>query len=680
MLAYINKAEIMEWLQLAALSGLVQLTIIANKLAPFCGLLAGISAVKAYQHFNDEKQGWTQFWAANLVTGLVLGPVAYFWLEDMTRWFGFDGGTLPTWQLYFHAAGIPAGIALVFAWGRYLAPRIEHLKAKATRRNAAERNRRTDVREIRRHLPDASTAFDPLRYMDASKGVFFGLNEAGVPQYVSVELWRRSHVQIIGTTGTGKGVASAVLLSQSLRDGEAVVVMDPKDDEWAPHVLRAECERQGVPFRLVDLRAESPQIDLIDGATPDQLEELLVAGFALSEKGDAADFYRIADRQTARLAGQILGEEGDESWTILDIANHPAIRKAKEAAPGFVGKIDELARVTAISGAFERHLSTTVADGGCLYVIGSMRNERVRIAQRMLLVRLLQLVETRDRVKSKPRTVCCFLDELKYHLSRPALEGLGAARDKGLHLILAHQSLADLHDCPADLDGDAVVGAVVENCGLRIAYRLKDPETAKWLGAMSGNILVDDESRKIERNLGLSELIDSERTVRQAERFLIDVNMLLNLPAGVAAIYGEDLPFFAHICPLKIVKRPLETVADERAKRATSVTAVPCGAVVPQVEPLPSRSAVRLDCLPSPPWEVDAPAVVIAVALEIDQAKAGPLITIELEAPAVALEIDQPKADPFAAFNLDAPAGAVPAPENTKPVTIRTKEFPHVDF
>jgi type IV secretory pathway TraG/TraD family ATPase VirD4 len=213
--------------------------------------------------------------------------------------------------------------------------------------------------------------------------------------------------------------------------------------------------------------------------------------------------------------------------------------------------------LTAINAPGGLNLADTMRDGGCVYVIGSMRNSRVIMAQRMLFVRLLQLVETRDRVAGPVRPVCVFLDEVKYHLSRPALEGLGAARDKGMHLILAHQSLGDLRDCPADLDAEAVVGAVVENCGLRVAYRVKNPETAEWLAAMSGEILVDDETRRVERNAAGSEVMDHERTVRQATRYLVDVNMLLNLPDRSAVLYGVGLPQFAHICPIQTQKEAL---------------------------------------------------------------------------------------------------------------------------
>ncbi|HIB5368517.1 TPA: MFS transporter, partial [Klebsiella pneumoniae] len=63
--------------------------------------------------------------------------------------------------------------------------------------------------------------------------------------------------------------------------------------------------------------------------------------------------------------------------------------------------------------------------GGCCYIIGSMRNSKIITAQRMILVRLFQLAELRDRVAGNIRPIAIFKDEVKYHLSKPALEGLG---------------------------------------------------------------------------------------------------------------------------------------------------------------------------------------------------------------------------------------------------------------
>ena len=131
---------------------------------------------------------------------------------------------------------------------------------------------------------------------------------------------------------------------------------------------------------------------------------------------------------------------------------------------------------------------------------------------------------------------------------------LGAARDKGVHLVLAHQSLGDLRDCARDMNPDAVVDAVVENCRIKICYQVLNPETAEWLAAMSGQILVDDETRRVEKNLGQAEIVSGERSIRQADRYLVDVNMLLNLPRSSAVVLGDGLAKFVSIRPINTQK------------------------------------------------------------------------------------------------------------------------------
>lgn len=533
----------------------------ANAAAPWAGLVLGW-AVVAWATTDEKREGWRVWWLGVAATAGVIGPLAYFFLPLILEFFTRERIALPSWHLAAHGAGLVAGVIGRMAWMRWVMPTLNRGAHRMTRKSSLERNRRTDVRQIQHHLPQSSKAFQPEKWIaedPRKKGMFIGLNEKKRPVFIPYQTWKSSHVQVIGTTGAGKGVASAVLLAQALRAGEGVFVLDPKNDEWAPHVLRQAAEEAGVPFHLIDLNRDQAQLDLLADLSAAQLEELFNAGFSLAEKGEAADFYRIGDRKAARAAAQLL----DSGFRDLRALGREALSAgdidAKEAK-GFLGKLEELALLPAINAGGGLNLANTVADGGCVYIIGSMRNPRVVMAQRMLFVRLLQIVETRDRVAGPVRPVCVFLDEVKYHLSRPALEGLGAARDKGMHLILAHQSLGDLRDCPADLDPDAVVGAVVENCALRLAYRVRNPETAVWLAEMSGEILVDDEIRKIDRNAGGAELMEYDRTVRQATRYLIDQNMLLNLPDRVAVLYGSGLPQFAHISPITAEKRALEYV------------------------------------------------------------------------------------------------------------------------
>ena len=465
------------------------------------------------------------------------------------------------WQSLISIIGVVGHVYL----RRVISPKLNELEMKLTKKTKLARNERTDVRTVRALLPETET-YEPMDYINLDKGIFIGLNEKKQPQYIPIKDWQSQHADIIGTTGAGKGVASAILLAQSIMAGEGVFVGDPKYDEWAPHLFRQVCEDAGKPFYLIDLNKPEYQLNLLADITPDQLEELLVAGFSLAEKGDIADFYRIGDRRAARMCAQevntpILDEHQNEKGTyntLRKLFNSDYVQGLSEDVPAFFGKMEELALVNSINASNGLSLKDIFDHGGCCYVIGSMRNGKIISAQRMLLVRLLQIAETRDRINTQPRPIAIFLDELKYHLSRPAMEGLGAARDKGVHIIMAHQSIADLKDCPADLNGDSVVGAVVENTTFKLVYKLKDPETAEWVARMSGSILVDDETRKVEANQVLIEELSDDRTIRQAERHFIDSNMLLNLPPFVCFVFTKDLPKPSLISPIKTKKRAIE--------------------------------------------------------------------------------------------------------------------------
>lgn len=494
----------------------------------------------------------------------LFGTVAPVPIWFLARIYGRDdivNQQVLTWLMALIFTG--AGFVLHVVLRRLISPEFDKVKRGMVKKTSMERDRRTDVRRVKEILP-VSTDYDPMDYIDLSKGIFIGLSREGEPQYIPLKEWQTQHADIIGTTGAGKGVVTGILLYQSILADEGTFILDPKNDEWAPHLYKKACADAGKPFVLIDLNKQEYQMNLIDGITADHLEELFVAGFSLAEKGEAADFYRIDDRKAARTAAQFVTE--NPGATVRDIYNGDYVQGIGETIKAFHGKTEELAMLNSINAPGGFALKEIFDKGGCCYIIGSMRNSKIITAQRMILVRLFQLAELRDRVAGNIRPIAIFKDEVKYHLSKPALEGLGAARDKGVHILMAHQSIADLRDCPADLNGDAVVGAVVENCKFKLVYKLQDPDTAEWVARMSGTILVDDESRKVTTTAVLTEKVDNERMLRQAESYYIDSNMLQNLSKFVSYIFSQNtLAFPSLISPLKVKKSPLEifTVSPE---------------------------------------------------------------------------------------------------------------------
>lgn len=541
-------------------NGMLALLAFVQQQQLMLALLAGLTMPFFVSMKSDERQKaplWKRLiisfsllcFLSGTLAPIVIGSFQWLYKTRLT-----SDNTVLAWSV--RIAFTVTGIIFHIMLRRVFTPELDKIKKRLVKKTTLERELRTDVRTVKSLLPE-TLHYDPLDYIDLNKGIFTGIDRENEPMYLPLKDWQKQHADIIGTTGAGKGVATGILLYQSILAGEGVFVMDPKDDEWAPHLYRKACEDAGKPFALIDLRKQQYQLNLIEDITPDELEELFVAGFSLAEKGQESDFYRIDDRKAARIAAQFVSD--NPSTTIRDVYNGDYVQSIAEKIKAFFGKIEELALLNAINAPTGFSLNEIFDEGGCCYVIGSMRNSKIITSQRMLLVRLYQLAERRDRVTNVPRPIAIYLSELKYHLSRPALEGLGAARDKGVHIIMDHQSIADLKDCPADLKGDAVVGAVVENAKFKLVYRVMDPDTAEWVARMSGTILVDDELRKAKTDNMLTETIDSERTIRQAERFFIDSNMILNLPDFVSFIFTtKTLPSASLISPIKIRKRQLK--------------------------------------------------------------------------------------------------------------------------
>lgn len=433
----------------------------------------------------------------------------------------------------------------------------ERLAVGWKKASTLERNRRTDVREMGKFLPKAEENFDPLLYINEKKGIFVGLNEDRQPFYIDYEDWRISHVLLTGRTRAGKGVSAQTILWQAVQRKEFCIVLDPKSDAFMPHVYKAACDKSGQPWVFLDLRSGAhPQINMIEGCDEETIENMLIGAFSLSEKGDAADFYRLGDREAALQVARHVSSRVKAGQPCPTPAEVYAMfgEGWKDNAAGFSAAMREMAELQSVnraSGGVD--IEALERSGGMLYVVGDMGNTRIVRMQRMLLIRLMMLAKKRDYITQDPRTITVFADEFKVHISKPFMTSLGASAGWGLHCILAFQSLQDLADCPADLDKDAVRGGVMENCALQLSYRIKDPETAEWLARSTGKILVDDESRKITKNLAQAETFDDERTVRLAERYFVDENMMLNMPKGCGVLSGAStLPAFCYTSPIKV--------------------------------------------------------------------------------------------------------------------------------
>lgn len=448
-------------------------------------------------------------------------------------------------------AGFIFGVVVRVISFRWLEPSLHVMAARFTRRSSMAEGL-TDIRQLAKLLPPAGHKFKPGKYFRKDR-IFVGLKPDHAPIWISLEQWCRTHVQILGTTGAGKGVAAATLLAQSIRLGHGVIVWDVKDDEFLGSVLKSVAEEAGQEFYYLDIRTDAPpQVNPLRGISVEDLEELIDAGAGLAETGEASDYYRLADRRLARKLARSFGQSGNLSDlfnALIKECDNPY-----KTEPWLTMTLEEVAGLSCCQTREGIDLERMVEEGGVLYIVGSIRNTRVRKLQKLLLIRLIQLVERRKRDENT-RHITFFLDEFKYLLSRPALEALGTIRDKRANVILAHQSLGDLRDIGKDLDPAAVEGAVVENTALKIIYRLQDPYTAEWVAKLTGKIVTHNEQVLISRNELLAEMQTNERRLLEGDRYLIDDNMLRALPERCAVVIGaEPCAQLAYFSPIQVKK------------------------------------------------------------------------------------------------------------------------------
>ena len=484
------------------------------------------------------------------VLTLIAQPVLYIFLPEWSQILWQKTYALPVNHLYAYGFGfVTSGVAAFFFY-RKTASWFDIVKDKLRKTTSLKRDTNTDIRNLEQILPKQRSAYKVEKHFIPNQ-IFIGLSANKKPIFIPHRKWLSSHIDLVGTTGSGKGVVAGVMLTQAALLGEAVIVIDPKEDEYLPHVLGQAAQQASVPFYHIDLTGDKGQWNPILNKSPMQVEEILGAAFGLSEKGTDADFYRLNDRKAARLFSKT--ETTSNSFPDQVVQFFSKNSEALENAPKFRDDLEEVASLPVVNISGGLDLDKAIEQGAVVYVRGSMRNPRILKLQRMFVLAVIQSCESRNREGA--RHVCIFLDEFKYLISQPTLEALGAIRDKRAHVILAHQSLGDLRDCPNDINPDSVVSSINENCSIKLTYKVNDPDTADWLARMSGIIQVDQEVRKFDTDIALTELKTSERTLRQAERCLIDTNMLQSLPSGCAVLFGNGLADFVFTSPISVSKQ-----------------------------------------------------------------------------------------------------------------------------
>ncbi|MDP1775918.1 MAG: TraM recognition domain-containing protein [Moraxellaceae bacterium] len=405
-----------------------------------------------------------------------------------------------------------------------------------------------DMRDLVKRAEKQTKEFDPRTYFK-SGALFTGRDQDGQPCYLPLSMLR--HVIVQGTTGTGKGRFLQVSAAQLIGEQEAVFYLDPKDDEYAAHVLYAVAEEHGREYRCIQLTANQlPQLNILEGATEDEVVRILEATFQLQDKGKPSDFYLAGDRKgIKRLAKNSAGK------TCRDLFREACADPwYEEHAQNLLTRLEAIAEIRAINAVEPKvSLSDLIEQKAVVYVRGELDSDAIRTVMRMVFIRLIQIASQRSRLDGPLPMINIIADELRFQLSSPVLMALSTSRDKGVRLWLACQSSADVRAAEINLDKEAIEGILLENTPHKLTYRIEDPTTADKLAEKSGRIRIHQCTIETARNLMMVETV-LKRSWRETQARRVESNEFLSLPPGWA-IYmaGPDVQLL-QIAPICVVK------------------------------------------------------------------------------------------------------------------------------
>jgi len=427
-------------------------------------------------------------------------------------------------------AGFLAGTLLNMLWHRYGEPYFSNLKRKY-RVNQAE-DKLSDVRKESNDL--AAKNFNPEIYF--KDGYYFiSLDLENKPIYISDKIFSETHGAYVGPTGNGKGVLAGVILTQAIRKGHCVWMVDPKDDENLPYILQNEAKKAGRPFVYIDLNSEGKGVwHPFKGGTIRDRRTRMIAAFGLEKAGNNADVYKTKERG---YVDKLLEQTDGSVKAMLDAIN--TFTKDDNLSSLRDG-LQEWANISTFvpSKKKEGHsIEKSLLNDAVVYVRGSTGDGVVRAATKAYISELLQ--EAKRLHKQRKTHLVTFFDELRFVISNEVVDGLATIRTFKVNMNLATQSIGDLLNIQdSSINGNALKQSFEVNCQIKVLYKAGDIETAEWGEGLSGTTIKRvARNEKVEINRWGGEKWDNMRAFDNVEVPFMHRNVFLTLQPRVAVIY-----------------------------------------------------------------------------------------------------------------------------------------------
>ncbi|MFK5950659.1 MAG: TraM recognition domain-containing protein, partial [Methylococcales bacterium] len=480
---------------------------------------------------------------------LIILPILTSFIYDATM----DGDNLESNQEYFNwfydmalrewhypFIGIAIGLTIRLITKRYLFTFISSLMRKF-------RNKQTDdeLSDIR----DESANYLAKDYNPSSNykldSIFIGLDENDKPIQIPLETWYEVNMQVIGPTRYGKGVILGCIMEQVIKMNDGLIYIDPKDDKFAPHIMKQACDAVGRPFYYITLHDDGigKWAPFLGGSERDALARIEYA-YGLEMTGDPGTDYFKTQEKSALVNAFSQSRHIDKLYNLLADSEANRINAELESW----SKIKSLCPKKGTGFSIEKALK----ENAVVYVNGSLTDNVIKSATKVFIIEVIQEAMRLKKVRKNHLTF--IIDEVRFLVSNKLADALSTVVGANVNIVLAYQSIGDLLN-PDDktINGRSLLQSINVNSQVKAIYGGADYETADWTQKTSGTVL--KEVTKFEKtNVSLTggETWENSRMVGMQEENHLHANKILTLPPRVCAFFqpGE----IATICFTSFVK------------------------------------------------------------------------------------------------------------------------------
>jgi len=365
------------------------------------------------------------------------------------------------------------------------------------------------------------------------------------PVYLKPEE-RNKHIQIVGSTGSGKTRFTLFpLLYQDILAGRGVVFIDAKGSSENARVVWKMVEEAGrlkdfLFFSLTELELSSAYNPLRHG-NPAQLKDKITASIDWSEP-----FYqRICENALQTLFMD--AEREGKRLTLLDL-----VQTLQEPPSRYKNFYALAEKHTAHIQTLESEISLLVnspfgallqEEEGGIDLLDVYKNNKIayfaldtqsyqhtagRLGKIITqdLNTLSGLIESGFSDKEK-RPLAVFIDEYQAFGTRGFINALARGRSSGFWITIAHQSLGDLKAI-----GDAYLQQVFENTNTKVFLKVNEPESAQMFSDSVGTIKTVETTSQVHlQGADPKNIMGSQRIVYE---YLIHPTELKTLGTGRA--------------------------------------------------------------------------------------------------------------------------------------------------